>query len=1170
MRNTLPDRVRIGVFELDLRGGELRNGGDSVWLQEQPLSVLRMLIERAGEVVTREELKQKLWPNDTVVDFDHSINTAIRKLRHAFGDSADEPKYIATVARRGYRLLVPVERVSADDSSGGVPTLSPKRGEKGGAPADPSAPIAMATSARDDNQVGHLPWESVNGSLIGKKVSHYRVLSVIGGGGMGLVYEAEDLKLGRRVAVKFLPEELAGDAIALQRFEREAQTASSLNHPNICTIYEIEEHHEQPFIVMELLEGETLRDRLAAVNAGAPPRSPKAQGWEKTITLDELLDIAIQTCDGLQAAHEKGIIHRDVKPANIFLTSKGVVKVLDFGLAKVLEAPDGEGLQAARVVRAFRPASQPSPLSLSGGVQPDVGLNPALDDKKEGLECGPEGPHYPNVSFADSTLTRTGAAMGTAGYMSPEQVRGEKLDARTDIFSFGLVLYEMATGQRAFGGETALAVHDAILNKTPTPAHEVNSAVPLKLKKIISRAIEKERQRRYQSVAEMGAELQLLADRSKEPEGGRLRSRRRWVWPAAAAVVCAAMLAGGLYWRSHRAPKLTEQDTVVIADFDNSTGDAVFDDALKQALSAQLSQSPFFNVLSNRKVRAVLKEMNRSADESLTEDAAREVCRHAGSKAVVTGSIDHLHKGYILGLKAVNCNTGNVLAEAQERMPDKETVLKALDEAAITVRKQMGEPLSSVQKYAMPSPEGSTQSLEAWKSYSMGRKAEDKEGWTAALPFYKRAVEIDPTFARAYYALSVAYGNLNQGERAEEYGRKAHELRDNVSARERLTIEANYYDKVTGELDKAAQAYELWRQNYPRDVAPVGNLGVMYARLGDERKNLEAGREAMRLRPNYGAVYLNLAATYMNLNRLDEAEQAFRQAEQHSVTADQLLPYWYQLAFLKGDRARMAQMAAAAKDKPGTEDLMLASEADTESWYGRYTSARKLTQQAMGSAQRNDAGEAAATYQVVASLREAATGNRQQARADALAALNLAPSHSIQAMAALALAQTGDIGAAEKLAYELDKGRPLDTLMQRYWLPTIRAAIAVERKDPGGAIELLSRMGTLEMGEIATGLNVYLCPVYVRGEAYLMLGDGKAAAAEFQKFLEHYGLLANFPWGALARLGLARAYALEAQTDPAAREKARTAYQNFLTLWKDADLDIPIYKQAKAEYEKLK
>jgi len=1159
MKDTPPYRVRLGVFEVDLRVGELRQADGSVLLlPEQPLQILRMLVEAGGELVTRDKIQRKLWPNDTVVEFDHSINTAIKKLRRALGDSSDEPQYIETIAKRGYRLVVAVERIrgaSSDDSSSG-------------------------DASKDHTGIVER-MEPVPGGLIGKKVSHYRVLGVIGGGGMGLVYEAEDLKLGRRVALKFLPEELASDPVALQRFEREARTASLLNHPNICTIYEVEEHESQSFIVMERLEGETLRDHMAAA---AQP-----------LSLGKLLDIAIPITDGLQAAHDKGIIHRDIKPANIFLTAQGQVKILDFGLAKlIVEAPMVEAPDAG-VERGLSLASADPPPMSSRGVEgpavrrvvekagPSTPCPPgredaageerghfARDDNSRGVDGTPEGVPFQSHVSPDPTLTRTGAAMGTAGYMSPEQVRGEKLDARTDIFSFGLVLYEMASGQRAFTGETAAVVHDAILNQIPAPVHERNSAIPPELEQIINRAIEKDRELRYPSAAEMRTDLQsLAADHSKPPESGKSRVRYRWKWLAAAAVVCVAIAGAGLYWRSHRPAKLTEQDTIVIADFANSTGDPVFDDTLKQALSAQLSQSPFLNVLSNRKVRGTLKEMNRSANEPLTEDVSRQVCQRAGSKAMLTGSIGLLNKEYMLGLKAVDCNTSDVLAEAQERAPNKEVVLKALDEAGVTIRRKMGEPVSSVQKYATPLAEATTPALEAWKSYSLGIKAAYKEGMTASLPFYKRALEIDPNFSRAYYALSVAYGNLKEGERSEEYGRKAYALRDAVSARERFAIEANYYENVTGELEKAANTFELWRQNYPRDVAPYGNLGVMYGRLGDLEKLLDASRQTMRLEPNYGVVYLNLASAYMNLNRLDEAEEVFKQAEQHKVAEENLLQDWYLMAFLKGDPAQMAQNIASGMGKPGTEDVMLASQADTEAWYGRLKNARKLTQQAMDSAQRNDAKETAASYQVAAALRETAVGNQQQARADVAEALKLAQNRVVKAMAALALAQAGDIGAAEKLADELNQARPLDTLVQRYWLPTIRAA-ALERKDPNRAVELLKGMGSLELGTVNTGANVFLCPVYVRGEAYLMLQDGKAAAAEFQKFLDHYGLLTNFPWGALARLGLARAYALDAATDPAAREKARTAYQNFLTLWKDADPDIPIYKQAKAEYAKLK
>jgi tetratricopeptide (TPR) repeat protein len=536
---------------------------------------------------------------------------------------------------------------------------------------------------------------------------------------------------------------------------------------------------------------------------------------------------------------------------------------------------------------------------------------------------------------------------------------------------------------------------------------------------------------------------------------------------------------------------------------------------------------------------------------------------------MLTGSIASLGSQYVIRLKAVDCNMGDALAEVKERAADKGAVMKALDAAAVSLRSKLGESLSSVEKYATPLAEATTPSLEALKAYTMGTKIEHTEGWTAALPFYKRAVELDPNFAMAYYALAVKYGNLNEVGRAAENARKAYGLREKVSERERFPIESYYYQNVTGELDKAAQTYELWQQNYPRDVTPVGNLGHVYGNLGNFEGMLEQNREAMRLAPDYGTVYLNLAATYENLNRLDEAERVYKQAEERNLVVEGLLQDWYLLAFLKGDTAQMAQLAAAATGKPGMEDLLLASQADTEGWYGRLKNARELTRRAMDSAQRNDAKETAANYRVAAALREAESGNHERARAEAEAAVKLAPNRNVRAIAALALAKAGDTAGAEKLASELDKAFPLDTLVQRYWLHTIRAAVALQRTDPNRAVELLKPVGSIELAAVGSGANVFLCPVYVRGEAYLMLHDGKAAAPEFQKFIAHYGLLTNFPLGALARLGLARAYALDAASEPAAREKARTAYQNFLTLWKDADPDIPIYKQAKAEYAKL-
>ena len=619
---------------------------------------------------------------------------------------------------------------------------------------------------------------------------------------------------------------------------------------------------------------------------------------------------------------------------------------------------------------------------------------------------------------------------------------------------------------------------------------------------------------------------------------------------------------GGFYYRSVRANRLTDKDTIVLSDFSNTTGDPVFDDTLRQGLSLQLEQSPFLELISDRRVNETLKLMGRVGDR-LTTEVTREVCLRIGSKAMLTGSIASLGSQYVIGLKAVNCETGDLLARAQERAANKEAVLKALDGAAVRVRSKLGESLSSVQKYATPLREATTPSLEALKIYSLGMKTFSTKGATGALPFLKRAVELDPAFAEAYASISAAYANLNEVGRAAENARKAYELREKVSELERFAIETNYHEVATGDLEKATQVLELWHQTYPRDARPVRDLGFMFASLGNQEQALEHAREALLMGPKSDLYYFALGVDYLDLNRLDEAEAVFKEAEQRKLESEFLLASRYQLAFVKGDRTQMTRMAATAMGKPGAEDLLLAAQAETEAWYGNLKNARELTQGAMESAEHNDSKETAGTYQAEAALREVESGNPERARADVDVAMKFPTNRDVRSISALVLARTGDTARAEKLATELEGTFPQDTLVLRFWLPSIRAAVALQRKDPKRAIELLKVNNAIELGAPAT-LQVALCPVYLRGEAYLMLHDGNRGAGEFQKFIDHRGLVGNFQWGALARLGLARAYTMQGDT-----VKARIAYQDFLSLWKGADPDIPILKQAEAEYAKL-
>jgi serine/threonine protein kinase/Tfp pilus assembly protein PilF len=962
----------------------------------------------------------------------------------------------------------------------------------------------------------------------GTRLGRYEIRAKIGEGGMGEVYLAQDTRLDRKVALKILPAAVASDRGRMHRFVQEAKAASGLNHPNIITIYEIDEADSRHFIAMEFVEGETLRERM---DAGP-------------LKLSETVKIATQTASALAAAHAAGIVHRDIKPDNIMIRRDGIIKVLDFGLAKLVE----------RLPSEFVDSEAPTSIPMK---------------------------------------SEPGSVIGTAIYMSPEQARGVAVDSRTDIFSLGVVIYELVARCLPFKGTDTIEIFASILSdKEPLPIARYAPDAPPELERIVEKSLAKQLDERYQSAQELVIDLRRLkkridvdAEMKRSRAHGKAATVTREIPPAlktalpsderhgsmvaqikshkrAVAIglgLLALVLVAAAFWYFKRSPSppLTERDAIVLADFVNNTGDPVFDGTLKQALAAQLEQSPFLNIFSDQRVRETLRFMNRSPDERVTKEIAREICQRQGLKAFLSGTISPLGANYVITLDATNAQTGDNIAIAQAEAEGKEEVISALGSAATKLREHLGESLASIQKYDAPIYEATTSSLDALKFFSMGVEQQLKGKYVEAIPFFKRATEIDPNFARAFGAMSSMYYNTRQYDLAAAASRKAYELRERVGEYEKLYITQVYYDNTTGELDKYLQTLELWKRTYPRDSAPHNNLAVKYTELGLFEKGLEEAREAIRLNPNSASGHSILATCFVGLNRFDEAKEIIRRATAQKLENLRMHQNLYRMAFVQGDAGAMKQEIDWATGKP-EEYAAQTWQADSSAYSGQLKSAQQFSARAFELAQQRELKEVAAQISAGATVRDAQFGICGKVKEQTTQALALSHDRLTLSLAANASALCGDGSQTNSIIEELRSRFPTDTLVNEQRIVLIQATLALHNGNSAQAVELL---------EVTRRNGGYLLfPIaYLRGQAYLRDKKGAEAAAQFQEIIDHRGWSPLSYFWPFAQLGLARAAMLRGDT-----ATARKAYQDFLATWKDADADLPLLVEAKKEYEQLK